>query len=467
VSSTRRRTLVLFVVVAAVYCVSPATQDTDAFLTLPTAWAVVHHATLHLDSFHTPAITGYYAVARVHGHLVNSFPWPNSLLLIPAVVVFDAGHALGLCPSALAVITGNHRTLLDAAQLVSASLVTAGAAAVLYTVLVGRFAALEDAAPGTESGRARRLATLVTLAFAFGTSAWSTASRAMWEHGPSLLLLALAVWCADRLDRARGRPGVNAGCLGVVLAAAYTVRPTNALPVVVLTFWVAWRHRSELAWELLGGGAIGAIWIAVNEVTYGAVLPPYNAADRLTLAGSYPEAFAANLFSPSRGLVVFAPIVIVGGVGFFMGRARWSRGLDPALACCIVGHLVVIAALADHWWAGQSYGPRFTTDLLVYAAVLSVPAVDRLARAGPRPRARRVALVACLVALGWSVFTNGSGAVARSAWCWNLQPDNIDNNPGRVWSWAHPQFLTPVQRLVDSGSLSQAVIGHCRVPTSE
>jgi hypothetical protein len=78
-----------------------------------------------------------------------------------------------------------------------------------------------------------------------------------------------------------------------------------------------------------------------------------------------------------------------------------------------------------------------------------------------------VALVACVVALGWSVFTNASGALARSAWCWNLQPGDIDNNPGRVWSWSDPQFLTAAQRLVDTGSLSQTVAGHCTVKSSE
>ena len=36
-------------------------------------------------------------------------------------------------------------------------------------------------------------AMLVALAFAFGTSAWSTASRSLWQHGPSMLLLGLAL----------------------------------------------------------------------------------------------------------------------------------------------------------------------------------------------------------------------------------------------------------------------------------
>jgi hypothetical protein len=472
VPSARRRGVVIFLLVTVVYCASPATQDTDAYLTLPTAWALVHHATLHLDSFHNPAITRYYALATVHGHLVNSFPWLNSLFLVPAVLAFDAGHLMGLCPSALAVIDGPHRTLVDAAQLACASMVTAGAAAVVYAVAYGRFRALaprrmagEDAEVGRR--RARRLATGVALGFAFATSAWSTASRAMWEHGPSLLFLALAVWSADRVERRVGRPAANAASLGVCLVAAYAARPTNAVAIVVFTLWLAWRHRRVLGWEVGAGLVAGGLWLAVNEATYAKLLPPYNSGDRLSVSHTYLEALAANLVSPSRGLLIFAPVVVLAGVGFWLARPRWSRGLDPALAICVVAHLLVIAGLADHWWAGQSYGPRFTTDVLVYVAVLAVPAVDRLARPATHRRAGQVARAACVVALVWSLFTNASGALARSSWCWNLEPTNVDANPGRVWSWSDPQWATATKRLIDSGSLSQTVVGHCTVPSTE
>lgn len=455
-----------------IYGVSPATQNTDAFLTLPTAWALVHHGTLHLDSFHSvPAIRGYYATATVNGHLVNDFPWLNSLFVVPAVLVLDAGHGLGLGPSVHSLIVGDHRTAVDAIGLVSASLVTAGAAVWVYATCYGRLRALAprrvagDSA-ATAQARSRRLATMVTLGFAFGTSAWSTASRAMWEHGPSLLLIGGAVFCADHLDRRVGRSERHAAGLGAFLALAYAARPTNAVAVVVLTLWVAWRRREVLAWELGAGVVVAVAWLAVNDATYGQLLPTYNAADRLSVGGSYLEAFAANLVSPSRGLLIFAPIVALAGLGLWQARRRWAEGFEPALALCAVGQLLVVAGLADHWWGGQAYGPRFTTDLLVYAAVLAVPAVDRLARPASRRRGRAVRVVV-VVALIWSVLTNASGAVFRSSWCWNLQPDNIDHNPGRVWSWSDPQWATAARRLADTGSLSQAVVGHCEVPTTE
>src|SRR5207248_2106541 len=34
----------------------------------------------------------------------------------------------------------------------------------------------------------------IALIFAFGTSAWSTASRALWQHAPSMLMLTAALY---------------------------------------------------------------------------------------------------------------------------------------------------------------------------------------------------------------------------------------------------------------------------------
>src|SRR5207247_9569316 len=44
-------------------------------------------------------------------------------------------------------------------------------------------------------------AAVFVLVFAFGTSAWSTASRSLWQHGPSMLILAAALLVLSRGSR--------------------------------------------------------------------------------------------------------------------------------------------------------------------------------------------------------------------------------------------------------------------------
>src|SRR5207253_9523971 len=56
--------------------------------------------------------------------------------------------------------------------------------------------------------------------FAFGTSALSVASRGLWQHGPSMLLLAIALYL---FVRAGTKPELTAFA-SIPLALAYAVR---------------------------------------------------------------------------------------------------------------------------------------------------------------------------------------------------------------------------------------------------
>ena len=46
---------------------------------------------------------------------------------------------------------------------------------------------------------------VLALLFAFGTSAWSTASRALWQHGPDMLMLTTGLYLLSLSAR---RPSV-------------------------------------------------------------------------------------------------------------------------------------------------------------------------------------------------------------------------------------------------------------------
>jgi hypothetical protein len=454
----------VFLVVMAVYGLSPMTQNFDSYLAYPTAWEMVHHRTLYLDDLHQPNVTGHYSNIAVNGgHHVDIFPWADSLLLVPSVLIADAGHAVGVTPSSRAIISRTH--VMDVIQEESASLVVALAAALVWLIAFGRLTGADR--------RRRRLATLIAFGFAFGTAAWSTASRTMWGHGPSLLALAVAVLLADRIaagsGHGSGRQHWRAAGLGAALAAAYAFRPTNAIAVVGLTAWVLVRHRRLFVYEMLGAAAVAVPWLAVNAATFAALLPPYSSASRLGLGSDYGQALASDLISPSRGLLIYAPIVVLAGAGLLIGGPRWRRGLDLTMGACIVVHLLVIAALPgkghDHWWMGHAYGSRLTTEVMVFAAVLSVAAVDRLAAAWRSPaRSRRAtfAVAASVVLLGWSVFANSQGALTRTTWCWNVDPVNVDTRPARVWVWSDPQFSVAVRRLNSTHNIRQAVFGHCQ-----
>ncbi|MFT3855277.1 MAG: hypothetical protein QM733_21465 [Ilumatobacteraceae bacterium] len=450
----RRAALLVFCASTIVYCLSPNVTNFDSFLAYPTAVSIVHHGDLDLDEYTAADVTEHYGNIALDGHRYDRYPWVVSLVFVPAVVVIDAAAHVGIGGGATALITQQRSWLV---QLAMAALVTGLAAALVTVLAFDRSRA--------RRGRRTAVALAVGLVFAFGTSSWSTASRSLWQHGPSMALLAGALLVADRALR-RPRPSAFAW-LGVLTALAYTVRPTNAVVVAAFGVWCATRGWRRLVWYCCGGAPVALVWLSVNWSSYRMLIPPYFQSSRLGVDGTFTEALLANLFSPSRGLFVFAPVALfaVAGVVVAIRERRFDSLLAVAVAV-FVGYLLVVSAGREAWWAGDSIGPRFLCDTLPMLALLAVPAVDRLLTPRrARTWSRSLATAAALAAVVWSVLVNGGAAVMRATSCWNVQPASISADPERVWSVRRPQVVEGYVELVEDGPAA-ALTGTCTGSTA-
>jgi hypothetical protein len=149
------------------------------------------------------------------------------------------------------------------------------------------------------------------------------------------------------------------------------------------------------------------------------------------LLPTFWNAVAANLVSPARGLLIFAPLVLFSLVGLWLSR----RNLNSlhALAVLTVGlHLAVVSNTAI-WWGGYSYGPRFMSDVLPFLFFLMVPVIDRITRVPMKAATAGLAAV-FVAATAWSVFANAKGALDWDTAGWNFGP-SVDTHPDRVWDW--------------------------------
>jgi len=438
------------------------------------------------------------------------FPIVPALLAVPAVLLAGlVGPALGM--------GGAEQILLD--DRFTPFHVLVASVVVALAVLVAR--SIAERLLGGSVARRRWAATAAALVLAFGTTAWSVASRALWQHGPSLLALFVALWlvlelrrmssvdgavapghhladgsgpdgAADRAPDRSARPWV-APALGAVLATSVVVRPTNALPALALFGWVAWSSRRHLAPVFAGAAAAGALWIGVAAVLGLGVPPPYYSAGRIDLGVDTPLAIAANLVSPSRGLLVSTPVVLLAGPGAWLWwRRPQDRPLVVALAVWTGGVLLAVSAFAQ-WWAGHTFAARFTTEVLPALFLLAVPALDAVVpgRGGPtgetvplgdgstaasepseleqRPGSAapvpawmrtRAALVVVVALACWSVGFHTLGAWSRQTSCWNDLPVDVDDEPGRVWSLTDSQVGRALGALVTHGP-RRMVAGPC------
>ena len=392
----------------------------------------------------------YYAAIKVNDRLESFFPIGGPLLTVPQTLVLDAilPQLRDTTLQAFLLTTRPGDPAVLQIQLINAAWLVALSAGVIY--LISR----ESLSPA--------YALIATAIYAFGTSAYSTASRSMWQHGPSMLMLSLGLLV---LVKARRRPQLIA-LAGLPVAAAYIMRPTNIISVVVITLYVLICYREYFIRYILMASLLALPFVLANHTLYGHWLPPYYSANRLALSATFGEALAGNLFSPARGLFVFSPILLMlpVGVAIKISRRQWLP-LDCAILVILALHWLVISTF-PHWWAGHSFGPRFFADVLPYAIYFLLPVLESAQSSQTPARVRGLlgSLVGLLAIV--SIGIHFRGATSFSTAGWNIVPLNVDVHPERLWDWSDPQFLrglgpeliavSPDEIDVDPGSSGQS-----------
>ncbi len=277
---------------------------------------------------------------------------------------------------------------------------------------------------------------LLTFIFAFCTSAWSTASRALWQHAPSMLMLSIALYL---ILRAREKPRLIQFA-SLPLAFSYVVRPTNLISVLVLSLYVLIQFRGFFVKYVLWALPVAIPFLIFNLSIYGTALSPYYTDSQQGPGiSAIAEALAGNLFSPGRGLFVFTPVLLLAVLGFiWKARIGKIERMDYFIAVIILLHWISMST-TNIWWGGWSFGPRYFTDMLPYLIYFLIPVLVFLPTLESRKKRILSGILAVSVAI--SFFINFSGVWFIQPWQWNSIPNNIDQHHERVWDWRDPQFL--------------------------
>jgi hypothetical protein len=430
----------VFLVAFSVYLVSPVVYYGDGRLAGPTAASIVQRGDLDVDEFRDLDFVGGYQTVDVDGHQYDFYPWTRSLAALPVAVTLLIGDKLGVTPGPDEAVRSS--TWEPALLMVPGALTTAGA------VVASTWLAWWQV---RDPRRRRRVALLVGVGLAFATGYWSTASRGMWQHGPACLWMSLALvgaWPISQGDR-RARWGV---LLGATAMAAALTRPTFVIFLVGFGVWILVSHRHQVAAVAAGAATVAVPVVLVNLATFGSLVMPYYDSGRA--GGDRPDGLLqgllASVASPSRGVMVFMPgLVVMAIIGL---RAAYRDGREVRmrlmLATTCVAVFLFTAMSAEGWWAGQSFGARFAVDLIPPLAFLAVPCLDVLAFSSIRRPA--TAAIAALVL--WSAFVHAQGALIRQTSCWNVSPVDIDVSRSQVWELAHAQSVVGVEWIARGNS---------------
>lgn len=425
--------LVLLFCSWAAYLATGIGTSGDSRWSLPTALSLIREGNADLNEYSALLTSNdYYAIEEIEGRYYTMFPLGASLFALP----FIAGMEPAL-RAALDVIPGFEEFLKQRApestkdvslltfywrieQLI-ASFYAALAAVLFFHVARSR---LPD-------GQALAAAAI----FGFCTSIWSVCSTALWQHGPSAVLLTGVLLCLVSSGKA-GRYLPLAGCL---LTCAFVVRPTNSVPILFLSLFVLRRYPRRFPHFCLGALPFALLFAIYNFRVYGALVSPYYLPTRLGGNEAFFEALAANLVSPGRGLFVYSPVLLFAILGAFLSvREKGARGLEIALIATLLVHSMLIASF-PHWWGGTTYGPRFFADLIPFMLFLMLPVFPWIRNMGQSRR--RVVKAAFLLCVMISVFMHFRGASSMAPWEWNEVPVQVESDTSRIWDWTDPPFL--------------------------
>lgn len=285
----------------------------------------------------------------------------------------------------------------------------------------------------------RDRAVLLAAGLGLGTGFWSSASQTLWQTETAVFGLGLAVLAfAAPGDRISGRGAVAIGC-GLALAGATRPQLAPIVGILLAGTWVRGHARHAAAATALV--AIGvAVLCAANLRWFGHPLGalPLLQAVNMQVHGTDAsfrlqlEGFAGLLVSPSRGLLVFSPVVLVAAAGI---RRSFTEGWRRALPWCSLALAAQYALYGSYavWWGGHTYGPRYLVDALPVAVPLAA-----VAMADSRGR---TATLAAAAALAWSVVVAATGAFCYPHERWNVDPSDIDRNHARLWSVSDTQII--------------------------
>ncbi|MEW5721113.1 MAG: hypothetical protein AB1817_20980, partial [Chloroflexota bacterium] len=369
-SSTRRVALVILLFAILVYSFPlaynllhkpffwSAGQDVAASSFLPLV--LLESGDFTLEKYHeffTKNWRSPYFVAEVNGRLVSRYPIAPAILALPFY-----GVPLG---TGWLFNPGRERLVFPWSVFYPAKFAAALMTALAVVMFFFCARELADA----------RTSAVITLAFGFGTSVWSTASQALWQQTPSLLFQLIGIWFLLR-GRRKGAAAVAPGAF--FFSAATVARANNGLAALLFTLYVLIEHRAAIwrwiAWAI----PPAALAMFYNALYNGSPFVfGYQEGFTQTMAWLRVDGIVGLFLSPSRGLFVFSPFLVLAIYGAWLARREAARlfYFCAAIICVLSAYIL---SMFQNWDGGWSYGPRLLVDALPYLALLLIPVLPRL-----------------------------------------------------------------------------------------
>jgi hypothetical protein len=436
----------IFFVAFTIFYVSPNLQVFDSGYSMLLSEVILHGHSVDLSRIplrFPPGVDprylrtdGYtYNIISEKGRRLYYMAWGGSILALPAVAVLNLTGISALTPTWHFDLAGEYRIQ----KILAALLMSILTLLIYYT--------------GWLEGLPLSWAAVIALGTALGTQLWSTASRGLWEQTWLLLLLGVAILLlvACEVGRVTFRPIAFA----TLMSWMYFVRPMAGVPIIAISGYVLFTYQRAVPVYLITGLLWLAGFIACSMYYFGAPLPPcYHETWLFRLSGARQRLMAV-LFSPSRGLFIYVPVLIF---VLFLTARYWNSLRREKFVLMSLGVIVAdlaVLSIFKRWWGGWCYGPRLLTDTVPFFVLLAILSCKAFLDDTSLPSHRRSAITSFgIAALVLSVLMNAPGALSYAAGSWTerLHPGLHEE---LLWDWSRAPFLAPLSLAVKHGGLGR------------
>ena len=420
--------LLLFLATWWIFYGSPIAYLSDSAYSMLMDEAILHHGTPNMIAYRVPRGSGNgfrdgypWQLAMLKGRLLYMWPWGAPLLSLPAVAVLNA-TGIEVAP----------KHVYDAANEVRMQKIVS-----TFLCAIGVWLLYEIAIQFIPVGWSLAIA----IGAGFGTQIWSSLSRSLWGQTWYVLIISLAILL---LVRRNIRPVL----LATLLAWAAFVRP-QALPTIIIV-GVYVLVKCDSNWSRACYVATGVLWsltlaFMMLFFTDHLLASAYRSTALFAFRHGFLQRLDGILFSPSRGLLIFMPIVLI---PFYLTVRYWHVLPKRDLAVLALAAITpTIAMLASYviWWIGYNYGPRDLADIVPWLVLLAILGIRAFLDDPHLSMQESSAVISiAVVLLTISILMNAPGALSASATKWNEVPP-LEYHPERLWDWEHPQWLAWAQ----------------------
>lgn len=319
-------------------------QSEDVIPSIFTSISIVKNQTIYLNDYYQmmvgrypqpddPSLTPFY-LRKVGDNFLSAFPIMSSLVALPVFIFY--------LPF-IQVLSWNDIFYLSH---LSGSFVMASCLVLLFYYF---HEVLKTS---------NKISLLLCLVYGFATINLPLISQALWQHGTVqfFLILGLIFWSKEKYF-----------WTFLFLGFGVLSRPTAGIVLVILGIFLL--YNKKLSWNLVKNVSFGILvpvlfFLFYNSFYYQDLSNQgYSSQMSNSWLGNFPESFIGMWLSPSKGILVYSPILLFSLIGIYQGFKRNS--LVSISFWVILLHTLVLSKW-KHWYGGFGFGYRMVSDILPF-----------------------------------------------------------------------------------------------------